>query len=169
MLLFPAPNIFAICIIYSPETNLVAGVLLFDETLQVQTGARQSGVRHGVKISNQERYIPYHIDCTTLLLVFFKTLAKVTRGSFFYSVTWASTHSHTCMHALAYTYTHTQHTHDTHTHTRCTRMHDFHPGIQQRMRLVMSCFLQRQVVYTVYLLYIDQVLHCKKMYNLGLL
>jgi len=56
MLLFPAPNIFAICVIYSPETNSVAGVLLFDETLQVQTGARQSGIRHGMKISNQERY-----------------------------------------------------------------------------------------------------------------
>jgi len=127
MLLFPAPNIFAICIIYSPETNLVAGVLLFDETLQVQTGARQSGVRHGVKISNQERYIPYHIDCTTLLLVFFKTLAKVICGSFFYSVTWASTHTrtHACMHLR--THTHTQHTHMTHaTHTRHTYTHDAH-------------------------------------------
>ena len=51
--------VMLLCILfcYSPDTNVVAGVLLFDETLQVQTGVRQSGVRHGIKISNQERYL----------------------------------------------------------------------------------------------------------------
>ncbi|XP_065911385.1 phospholipase D2-like [Dysidea avara] len=46
-----------------PETNSVAGVLLFDETLQIQTGVRQTGSRHGVKISNQER--EFMLSCSS--------------------------------------------------------------------------------------------------------
>ena len=43
------------CICYSLERNTIAGVLLFDETLQVHCGVRHTGTTHGVKISNQER------------------------------------------------------------------------------------------------------------------
>ena len=41
---------------YSVEKNTIAGVLLFDETLQVQSGVRHTGTTHGVRISNRERY-----------------------------------------------------------------------------------------------------------------
>ena len=48
--------IISLLLCYSLEKNTIAGVLLFDETLQVQSGVRHTGTTHGVKISNQERY-----------------------------------------------------------------------------------------------------------------
>ena len=48
-------NMIRMCICYSPERDTIAGVLLFDETLQIQSGVRHTGTTHGVKISNQER------------------------------------------------------------------------------------------------------------------
>lgn len=45
------------------EKNTISGVLLFDETLHVQSGVRHTKTTHGVKISNQER--EFLLSCST--------------------------------------------------------------------------------------------------------
>ena len=54
-LLTTALEQYDMCICYSLESNVIAGVLLFDEALQVHSGVRHTGTTHGVKVSNQER------------------------------------------------------------------------------------------------------------------
>lgn len=60
-------NILWLC--YSLEKNTIVGVMLFDETLQVQSGVRHTGTTHGVKISNQERYSYYILYISRFLNV----------------------------------------------------------------------------------------------------